>query len=149
MRLPGWTDDLPPEIFTFERHPAHGVKTAETQSGIVVALDTRLDDALIHEGWARDIIRNVQTLRREAGLEVSDRIHLGLQIEDTELRDAAEAHLETIASEVLATDVTFDALPDPLATREFKLAGATVLAAVARARRQRRQPSQSPAWSRR
>ena len=133
VRLPGWTDDLPPEIFTFERHPAHGVKTAETQSGIVIALDTRLDDALIHEGWARDIIRNVQTLRREAGLEVSDRIHLGLQIEDTELRDAAEAHLETIASEVLATDVTFDALPDPLATREFKLAGATVLAAVARA----------------
>ena len=109
------------------------MKTAETQSGIVVALDTRLDDALIHEGWARDIIRNVQTLRREAGLEVSDRIHLGLQIEDTELRDAAEAHLETIASEVLATDVTFDALPDPLATRECKLAGATVLAAVARA----------------
>ena len=77
VRLPGWTEDLPPEIFTFERHPAHGVKTAETQSGIVIALDTRLDDALIHEGWARDIIRNVQTLRREAGLEVSDRIHLG------------------------------------------------------------------------
>ena len=133
MRLPGWTDDLPPELFTFERHPAHGVKTAATQSGIVIALDTRLDDPLIHEGWARDIIRNVQTLRREAGLEVSDRIHLGLRIEDTELRDAAEAHLETIASEVLATDVSFDPLPDHLATREFKLAGAAVVATVARA----------------
>ncbi len=133
VRLPGWTEDLPPEIFTFERHPAHGVKTAETQSGIVIALDTRLDDALIHEGWARDIIRNVQTLRREAGLEVSDRIHLGLQIADTELRDAAEAHLETIGAEVLATAVTFDALPDPIATREFKLAGASVVATLARA----------------
>ncbi len=132
VRLPGWTDDLPPEMFTFERHAAHGVKTAETQSGIVIALDTRLDDSLIHEGWARDVIRNVQTLRREAGLEVSDRIHLGLQIEDTELRDAAEAHLATIAAEVLATDVTFDGLADAVATREFKLAGATVLATVAR-----------------
>jgi isoleucyl-tRNA synthetase len=133
VRLPGWTDDLPPEIFTFERHVAHGVRAAETQTGIVVALDTRLDDDLIREGWARDVIRHVQTLRRDAGLDVSDRIRLGLHIDDDELRAAVDAHTETINAEVLATEQTTGALTDALATRDFNVGGKPLAASLARA----------------
>jgi isoleucyl-tRNA synthetase len=133
VRLPGWTADLPPDIFTFERHPASGVKVAETPTGIVVALDTRLDDALIHEGWARDLIRHAQELRKSAGLNVSDRIRLGVEIADAELRAAMQTHLYTINAEVLALDTTFDALADATASREFKIAGKPVRATLRRA----------------
>ena len=78
VRLPGWTEDLPPEIFTFERRPATGISVGDTQAGVIVALDTRLDDELIREGWARDVVRHTQVLRRDAGLAVSDRIRLGI-----------------------------------------------------------------------
>jgi isoleucyl-tRNA synthetase len=132
VRLPGWTEDLPPEIFTFERHVAHGVRAAETPTGIVVALDTRLDDQLIREGWARDVIRHVQTLRRDAGLEVSDRIRLGLEIDDAELRAAVDAYAETINAEVLATEQTNRGVPEALATRDFKVGGRPLAASLAR-----------------
>jgi isoleucyl-tRNA synthetase len=133
VRLPGWTEDLPPEIFTFERHPAHGVRTAETPGGVVVALDTRLDDDLIHEGWARDVIRHVQELRKSAGLDVSDRIRLGLQVDDRELRAAVETHLDTITAEVLATETTFGDLDAEASTREFAIATKPVTASLQRA----------------
>jgi isoleucyl-tRNA synthetase len=132
VRLPGWTEDLPAEIFVSERHPAHGVRTVETPDGVVVALDTRLDDALVHEGWARDVIRHVQTLRKDAGLEVTDRIRLWLQVDST-LRDAVEIHLDTIAAEVLANNVDLAEGPDGAPAREFKVAGNTGTAALQRA----------------
>jgi isoleucyl-tRNA synthetase len=133
VRLPGWTEDLPAEIFTAERHPAHGVRTAETPSGIVVALDTRLDDALVAEGWARDVIRHVQTLRKDAGLAVTDRIRLWLRIDDTELGGAVRTHLDAIGSEVLATEVELATGPDDAARRDFAVGGKAGTAALTRA----------------
>jgi isoleucyl-tRNA synthetase len=132
VRLSGWTEDLPPEIFTFERHPAHGVKAAETPTGIVVALDTRLDDDLVREGWARDVIRHVQELRKTAALQVSDRIELGLRTDGPELRAALETHLDTIAAEVLATAVVLGTLPDAAASKEFSVARTPISAALRR-----------------
>jgi isoleucyl-tRNA synthetase len=133
VRLPGWTDDLPSEIFVFERHPAHGVRTAEVAGGIVVALDTRLDDELIHEGWARDVIRHVQTLRKDADLDVTDRIRLWLEIDDDALRAAVQTHLDTIAAEVLANATELDAGPAEAPRREFKIAGTQGAASLTRA----------------
>ena len=133
VRLPGWTEDLPPEIFVFERHPAHGVSTAETPTGIVVALDTRLDDDLIREGWARDIIRHVQVLRRDAGLEVTDRIVIGLDTVDAELLTAIETHRDTIAAEVLANEVALVGLAGDPASRDFEIAGRPLTATLTRA----------------
>jgi isoleucyl-tRNA synthetase len=132
VRLPGWTEDLPPEIFTFERHPAHGVEAAETPTGIVVALDTRLDDELVHEGWARDVIRHVQELRKTAALHVSDRVELALRTDDPELRSAIETHLDTVAAEVLATAAVLGNLPDAAASKDFTVAGKPVTAALRR-----------------
>jgi isoleucyl-tRNA synthetase len=58
---------------------------------------------------AREIVSRVQRLRRDSGLEVSDRIHLGLAAEPGCLADAVEVHGEYIAGETLATAVTTDA----------------------------------------
>lgn len=43
-------------------------------NGFFVAIDTKLDSQLIREGLVRDLIREIQNLRKEAGLEVADRI---------------------------------------------------------------------------
>ena len=101
--------------------------------GIVVALDTRLDDALIHEGWARDVIRHVQTLRKDADLDVTDRIRLWLEIDDTALRAAVQTHLDTIAAEVLANATELDAGPAEAPRREFTIAGTQGAASLTRA----------------
>ncbi|MBO0883658.1 MAG: hypothetical protein J2P17_25650, partial [Mycobacterium sp.] len=50
----------------------------------------------------RDVVRHIQVLRRESGLEVSDRISLGLDTEAAEIRRAIDRFSETISSEVLA-----------------------------------------------
>jgi isoleucyl-tRNA synthetase len=72
-----------------------------------VALQLELDDELRREGLAREIVHAVQNARRDAGLEVSDRIELSLG-GDEELLDAARAHARYIAAETLAAEVGFE-----------------------------------------
>ena len=69
--------------------------------GVSVALDTELDDELRLEGRVYDLIHHVNTLRKDAGLELVDRIHLHLPASDADLLD----HADWIAAEVLAVSV--------------------------------------------
>jgi isoleucyl-tRNA synthetase len=73
----------------------------------VVVLDTAVTPALYAEGLARDVIRVVQQARRDADLDVSDRINLVVSA-SPEVRAAVEAHGEFVAGETLATTVAFD-----------------------------------------
>ena len=73
--------------------------------GGFVLLDLRLDDALLAEGYARDVVRAVQDARKAAGLDVSDRIALTLGVPGTD-QAAVETHRDVIARETLATSVT-------------------------------------------
>ena len=74
----------------------------EREGAHAVALDLAIDAELREEMLAREIVRAVQGARKDAGLEVSDRIALALGGED-ELLAAARAHEAFIAGEVLAT----------------------------------------------
>ena len=64
-------------------------------------IDARVTPDLKREGMARDVIRQVQNLRKEANLEMEDRIVLHLHTESAELRQAVETHRAYIASETL------------------------------------------------
>jgi isoleucyl-tRNA synthetase len=68
---------LEPEDVLVETSSAEGYACGE-DSGFLTALDTTLNDALISEGIARELIRTVQDARKQAGLDVSDRIILGI-----------------------------------------------------------------------
>ena len=81
-----------------------GQVAAVLRDGGVVLLDTSLDDALVAEGWARDVVRLVQDERKAAGLRVSDRVRLTLTV-PAERADAAATHRDMIAREVLAGEV--------------------------------------------
>ncbi len=76
--------------------------------GGFVILDTAVTPELAAEGLARDVVRAVQQARRDAGLEISDRIGLTLTGVDLEVRDAVELHAALIRRETLTEDLTID-----------------------------------------
>jgi len=91
---------------TMVMEPLEGYEV-EAEAGHAVALALELDDELLAEGLAREIVHAVQNARKGAGLEVSDRIDLKLG-GDPELLEAARAHEAYISGETLATSVGFD-----------------------------------------
>lgn len=86
------------------------VKQVNTKSGqkVVVELDTKLTQELEYEGLAREVIRNVQQARKEAGLDVENRISLNLFSDSKELQNAIKQFEKLIATEVLATQLSIN-----------------------------------------
>ena len=76
-----------------------------TESGESVALDLHIDDHLRRAGMAREIVRTLQEGRKNAGLDVSDRITVWWGSDDPDTRAAMAAHGPLIAGEVLALDL--------------------------------------------
>lgn len=72
------------------------------EGGGLVILDDTVTEELEAEGWARDLIRELQDLRKSSGLEVSDRIEVTLEV-PAERSAWAERHRDLIAGEILAT----------------------------------------------
>jgi isoleucyl-tRNA synthetase len=99
--VPMLDEPLAPEDFLVETEAAEGFACAE-DSGYLTELDTMLSDALIDEGVAREVVRSVQDARKQAGLEVSDRIVLGVSGSAAVVR-ALEFHRDYVMSETLAT----------------------------------------------
>jgi isoleucyl-tRNA synthetase len=81
-----------------------GTASGLLSGGGFVVLDTVVTAELAAEGVARDVIRAVQQARRDAALDVTDRIRLSLAA-DARTRQAVEAHRELIAAETLAVEV--------------------------------------------
>ena len=78
---------------------------------LTVALDTEISDELSREGDVRDLVRGVQSLRKETGLEVTDRIVLTLN-GSQRLKSAWEAFSDYVASETLSIKVTWADVKD-------------------------------------
>lgn len=76
--------------------------------GDALAIDTELTPELKREGYAREVVRFVQAARKNAGLNVDDRISLSLETTDGELQEAIAEHQELIAAETLAVTITTD-----------------------------------------
>lgn len=75
-----------------------------SDEGIVVALDTSLTPSLIREGIARELVNRIQNMRRDSGLEVTDRIRVSIQALD-DIDAAVSDYGDYIAAEVLADDI--------------------------------------------
>lgn len=88
----------------------------EVKWGEEVALDTNITKELRLEGLSRDVIRAVQNARKQAGLEVDDRINLYLSCK-TELKEAVEKHSDEIKQEVLAESLAYEPINN---MQEFK-----------------------------
>jgi isoleucyl-tRNA synthetase len=98
----------------------------------VVVLDTAVDAALEREGLARDFIRLVQVARKDAGLNVADRIVLEVKAGPA-ANDAIAAHLDTVKGETLATAFAQTETTPAGFVSEGKLGEEPVVIGVARA----------------
>jgi isoleucyl-tRNA synthetase len=106
IQVEGETIVLTPEDVTVERKVKENA-IAGTEYDITVALDTALNEELISEGIARELVNKINTMRREMGYAVTDRVHLKLQ-SSSEVKEAFEKHREYICHEVLASDFSFE-----------------------------------------
>ncbi|MGO1423327.1 MAG: DUF5915 domain-containing protein, partial [Brachybacterium sp.] len=103
------------------------------RGGDFVALDTRVTPELEAEGTARDVVRAIQSARRAAGFDVSDRIRLTVGGDDT-VTAAVATHRDLVSAEVLAVELTVPAAPTEGAhTVSEKVSGGAVTVSVARA----------------
>jgi isoleucyl-tRNA synthetase len=71
----------------------------------ISSLDLDITPELKREGLMREVVRQVQSARKQAGLNVDDRIKLELVTHDAELEKAIDEHADTIATETLASDL--------------------------------------------
>ena len=76
---------------------------------VTVVLDTNLTDELLEEGFVRELISKIQTMRKEAGFEVMDKIAVSYQA-DEKAAKIFEKNKDTILSEVLAEELTTEKL---------------------------------------
>ncbi|HEX6913070.1 MAG TPA: isoleucine--tRNA ligase [Longimicrobium sp.] len=117
---------------------ARGSFATADEGGFTVALDPTITPELRLEGLARELVNRVQNLRKESGLEVQDRIRLGI-FGDGEILDVAREWGRTVADETLALELETGSVNDDEryeASREVDLdgvAGTIALARVARA----------------
>jgi isoleucyl-tRNA synthetase len=96
--------ELEPDEVIVERGGREGFAVASAD-GVTVALDTSLDDELRLEGRGYDLIRLVNSMRRDEGYELTDRIVLTVPEAESEL---IERHGDWIKDEVLATEIRID-----------------------------------------
>ena len=102
---------------------------SENDNGITVVLDTNLSEELLEEGFVREIISKVQTMRKEAGFEVMDKIEI--TYEGTEKAETIfSANADTIGDETLALKVTKSAPAGYV--KEWKINGENVTLGVER-----------------
>lgn len=80
--------------------------TVASDKGITVALDITLTEALVHEGIAREFVNRVQNLRKDSGLEITDRIEVQYTADES-VQKSIQLHLHYICNEVLANTVTY------------------------------------------
>ncbi|MGI9222381.1 MAG: DUF5915 domain-containing protein, partial [Woeseiaceae bacterium] len=98
--------DLASDDLLIETTSAEGYACAE-DVGYLAALDTNLNEELVDEGMAREIVRSVQDARKQAGLEVSDRITLGVS-GSAAVQKALSAHRDYVLAETLAVEWAVD-----------------------------------------
>ena len=96
--------ELTEEDLLIETAQTEGYVT-EADGDISVVLDTNLTPELIEEGFVREIVSKVQTMRKEVGFEVMDKIHIYAKDND-KILELMKNHKEEIMSEVLAEDMT-------------------------------------------
>ena len=87
-----------------ESQSAEGFVSA-SDNGLTVVLDTNITAELLREGVVRELISKIQTMRKEAGFDVVDRIKVYYMTDDCEIKDAILS--QTLKSVVLADEVNF------------------------------------------
>lgn len=130
LAVGGETVTLEPEDLVVERVPAEGLAVV-SDFGCTVAVDTTITRDLLLEGLMRDFVRQVQNLRKDADLNVTDRIKVYTET-DGDLADAIEVHADYIKAETLAVDIHIGTSSEAVTTADIKISGSAARIGVTR-----------------
>ncbi len=97
---------LTPDDVEIARTVQEGM-VANTNGVLTITLNTKLSPELISEGIARELVNKINTMRRDTGFDVTDRIHVHIQTTD-KVENSFKEYYDYITSEVLATKVLFE-----------------------------------------
>jgi isoleucyl-tRNA synthetase len=118
ISIDGRDYDILPEEVEVKTQAKAGFAVAE-EGAYVAALVTELTPELVHEGLAREFVRRVQDLRKQADLDVADRIELYVSATPA-LKSAIEAYKDYVTGETLAVELKFTKAPKEAHTAEDK-----------------------------
>jgi isoleucyl-tRNA synthetase len=108
----GWTGDIDGENVVLDINDFEILAQdipgwlVSTEGGLTVALDSTITEELKAEGIARELVNRVQNLRKDSGLEVTDKIRLTVECAN-EIQTAIAQNEEYVCNEVLATEISF------------------------------------------
>ncbi|MEN9937031.1 MAG: hypothetical protein RLZZ387_3610 [Chloroflexota bacterium] len=133
LTVDGQALELLPEELLVESSSPEGYAVAE-DTGVLVALDTALTPELTLEGLARELVRNIQDARKEAGFAISDRIvvYLGGADGDAEVEGALREWGDYVREETLADDLVLAQPAAGVHSAELELEGRTLTIGVVR-----------------
>jgi len=127
----GTSYEIAPEDVEVRSSPRAGYSVAQ-DGGYLVAVTTELTPALEEEGNARELVRRIQQMRKDVGLEISDRITLYLSASAS--TDALLAKFgEYIQEETLATSLVQDGVPGEVEQIQIEMGGVDVTVGLAKA----------------
>lgn len=129
VNLNGQEIDLDKEELLIEATEMEGY-ISDSNRAVTVVLDINLSQDLIEEGFVREIISKVQTMRKDAGFEVMDNINL-YQSANDKMKTIMERNAQEIKSEVLAKEISFD--QEKGFTKKWDINGEEVVLAVEKA----------------
>lgn len=105
---------------------------SQEEKGVIVALETTLTEGLVQEGYAREIISKLQTMRKDADFEVTDRINVQVA-GDEKLQAAVTAWRQTIAGVVLAQSLTWVNSVDTAVKQDWDINGLSATLGIQKA----------------
>lgn len=129
----GFEEAYDGSIFNVMTKTKAGIVSAECQQGAIIALDVVLTDELIAEGTLRDIIRQCQLIRKEAGYEVDQRVVMAISSDDELVKAVLESNKAYMCEELLADDVVICGDIDADLKKEVAIADKNVVLAVKKA----------------
>ena len=124
----GESVELTREDLLIETAQTEGFVTQQNGS-LTVVMDTNLTEELVEEGFVRELVSKIQTMRKEAGFEVQDHIDV-YESGNDRIRGILEKFEEQLKKEVLAESVTYSDAPEGAYEKEWTVNGERVTLAV-------------------
>jgi isoleucyl-tRNA synthetase len=129
LTLEGERIELAPDEILVQTQAAEGLAVA-TGGGITVAVDTTLTPDLIAEGLARELVRAVQTMRKDAGYQIQDRIEARVETTSVAIKAMLEQYGPLVKRETLTTDLALGVGEDDYYSNRFEIDGHAVEIAI-------------------
>ena len=104
VEVDGETYELTDEMVRYEAEPPEDVSAAEFDGGTVY-VDTSLTDDIEAEGYARDVVRRIQEMRKRLELDVEREIHTAVDVADDRIAGFVDRHREYVAGETRSRDL--------------------------------------------